>query len=241
MTIYDRKKRAKPFTDAFVAKRPRGRPRGKCNELGHADVPLLSGKRKRAAAAPEHVGSPSGFRDQRKDVRDILDRSRVRRSTNLGCALDTRMLARYALLRDGANGKKEGVKELADEFEVHRSHVTNDVIPRALDESRGKNPLAFSVENRCARIFTEEIDMFMVDKCIEWEGDFSWQEMATAVNREFSLPAGVPSAEGVRLHWPREAMITSATAPSDRVCYGMVVEFCRRECMCSHFHMCLYL
>lgn len=110
------------------------------------------------------------------------------------------MLARYAQLRDGTNGKKEGVKELAEEFEVHRTHVAQSIIPRALDESRGDNPLAHSVENRGPRIFTEDIDMFMTEQAIEWEGDFSWQEMATAVNEHFALPQNVPSADGTRRH-----------------------------------------
>ena len=109
--------------------------------------------------------------------------------------------------------RRQGVAELAEEFGRHRTFVTQHVIPRVLDESRTDRPLAYRVDHRGPVIFTEDVDAFMADQAIEWEGDFSWEEMAAAVNKEYSLPEGVPSREGVRLH----CKITGWTKTRQRV------------------------
>ena len=77
--LYDRTERAVPYMEATSAKRPRGRPRGQCNELGvNGDGPAVSGKRRRVQVEPSAVGSPSGFRDQRKAAKDCKARARER-------------------------------------------------------------------------------------------------------------------------------------------------------------------
>ena len=55
-------------------------------------------------------GTPTGFRDQRGAAKDVAARDRARRLNNLTAAENTRLLARYAQLKDGPNGKKEGVQ-----------------------------------------------------------------------------------------------------------------------------------
>ena len=110
------------------------------------------------------------------------------------------MHARYATLPTDANGKKEGVRDLADEFGVDDQYIDKNLLPRALGEQRSEDPLAFKVDERQPTIFTEDVDAFMVDQGLKWDGEFSWQEMADAVNKEYELPEGVPSHEGVRKH-----------------------------------------
>jgi hypothetical protein len=156
------------------------------------------GKRKRTKPEKD-FGSPTGFRDKRGAAKDVSVRAYARRSTNLTVAENTRMLARYALLKDGPNGKKEGVADLAAEFGVDERHITQGIVPRALDEQRS-NPMAHFVDNREPAIFTEDVDAFMVDQSVKWDGQFTWQELADAVNEEYELPEGVPTETGTRKH-----------------------------------------
>lgn len=72
--------------------------------------------------------------------------------------------------------KKEGVHALTEEFGRHREYVTQNIIPRALDDTRVEVPLAHRVDRRAPVIFTEDVDAFMCDQALEWEGDFSWAE-----------------------------------------------------------------
>ena len=145
-------------------------------------------------------GSPTGFRDKRGAAKDVAARSYARRSNNLSAAENTRLLGRYAQLKDGPNGKKEGVADLAAEFGVDAHFITHSLLPRALDDQRDEAPLAYQVDKREPVIFTEDVDAFMVDQGLKWDGEFSWQEMADAVNKEYGLPVGVPSASGTRKH-----------------------------------------
>ncbi|KAL1518628.1 hypothetical protein AB1Y20_002916 [Prymnesium parvum] len=111
----------------------------------------------------------------------------------------TKLLAEYAVL-PMAYGLKEGVAELEQRYGVARGYIAKYLLPSALSDARGAAPLSHQTDKRRSRIFDAAIDEFMVDKGLEWDGDFSWQEMATAVNTQFELPSGVPSADGVRRH-----------------------------------------
>ena len=80
------------------------------------------------------------------------------------------------------------------------NYIVRSLLPAARDESRSENPLAFQTDERGPRILVPDVDEFMVDQALLWGGDFSWADMAAAVNQDFDFPDNVPSAEGVRLH-----------------------------------------
>lgn len=99
-----------------------------------------------------------------------------------------------------AGKHKSCVAELELEAGVEPGYIRRCLLPKAQDTSRGENSLAFQVDKRGPVIFTEDVDAFMVDQALQWEGDFSWQEMAAAVNEAYGLPEGVPDGTGVRKH-----------------------------------------
>ena len=178
----------------------RGRPPGKCNELGAA-VTVLLGKRSRTATKKdEDLVQTAPLRDQRLDVTEQAFRKR--RKQNVRPGDKTRMLARVVEASITASGKALGKRkqEIMDEEGVDRSFIGRSLIRPALDESRGEQPLAMPVQNRSPSIFTENVDEFMAGQAILWEGDFSWAEMAAGVNKEYGYAPGVPSGSGCRKH-----------------------------------------
>ena len=126
----------------------RGRPSGKCNELGAA-APVLLGKRSRTATKKdEEMVEAATLRDQTKDVTEQAFRKR--RKHNLGPGDKTRMLARVVEASITANGKALGKRkrELMDEAGVVKSFIGRSLLKPGMDESRGEQPLAMPVENR---------------------------------------------------------------------------------------------
>ena len=154
-------------------------------------------KRKPVPRSDLDFGSPTGFRDQRGSYKDVAARDRARRSKNLSSKLQVQLLAQYATLKVGSNGKKEGVRDLCEEFAVDKDYVTDHLLFRGLDADRD---MEHKVDARKPTIFTEDVDEFMLEQGLKWDGDFSWQEMADAVNEKFELPPNSPSGEGVRKH-----------------------------------------
>ena len=179
----------------------RGRPSGKCNELGAA-MPVLLGKRSRTATKKdEEMVEAAPLRDKRLDVTEQAYRKR--RKQNLGPGDKTRMLARVteaAMASADASAAKKVQQEVVAEAGVVRHYMGTYLLPQALDESRGEHRLAMSVDNRSPSIFTEDVDEFMAGQALLWEGDFSWAELAAAVCKEYALAPGVPSPSGTRKH-----------------------------------------
>jgi hypothetical protein len=184
--------------------RPRGRPRGKRNELAQL-APVLAGKRPRTSTVKdEELVQAPRLRDKTKEDTEVAYRKR--RKTNLRAGEKVRMLARVAeAAMDAESGevplpkRKRALEEEAGVGDK-RQYVGRSLLKPALDASRGEQPLAFPVENRAPSIFTEDVDAFMAGQALLWDGDFSWAEMAAAVNKEYEYPAGVPSGEGCRKH-----------------------------------------
>ena len=126
---------------------------------------------------------------------------RTRREANLSSQQRTKLLAEYSLLPTAVGGlKKVGVAKLEDKWCVSRGYIRRCLLPNAMADDRGTSPLKTQVNNRKPRVFTEEMDQFMTDQALKWEGEFSWQDMANAVNEKFELEEGVPSLDGVRKH-----------------------------------------
>ena len=109
-------------------------------------------KRKPVPRSDLDFGSPTGFRDQRGSYKDVAARDRARRSKNLSSKLQVQLLARYATLKVGSNGKKEGVRDLCEEFAVDKDYVTDHLLFRGLDADRD---MEHKVDARKPTIFTE--------------------------------------------------------------------------------------
>ena len=164
-------------------------------------MPVLLGKRTRTAVLKdEELVEAAPLRDKTKDDTEVVYRKR--RKHNLGPGDKTRMLARVVEASITASGKALGKRkrELMDEAGVDKRFVGRSLLAPALDESRGEQPLSFPVENRSPSIFTEDVDEFMAGQALLWDGDFSWAELAAAVNKEYGLAPGVPSGSGCRKH-----------------------------------------
>ena len=110
----------------------------------------------------------------------------------------TNLLRRMA--QTCSSGTKRKLSELADEHGLESRNMRSRLIAKATDETRSESPLAYQVSKRKPSIFTADVDAFMVEQSIKWDGEFTWQEMADAINEKYSLPAGVPSYAGVRKH-----------------------------------------
>lgn len=67
-------------------------------------------KRKPVPRSDLDFGSPTGFRDKRAVAKDVAARDRARRSKTLSSQQQVQLLARYATLKVGPNGKKDGAR-----------------------------------------------------------------------------------------------------------------------------------
>jgi hypothetical protein len=164
-------------------------------------MPVLLGKRTRTAVqTDEELVQAAPLRDKTQE--DTKVAYRKRRKSNLKAWEKTRMLASIVEASIESSGRALGKRkrELTDEQGVSRDFVTRSLVRPAMDESRSEQPLAHKVENRSPSIFTEDVDQFMAGQALLWDGDFTWAEMAAAVNKEYDLPPNVPSGEGCRKH-----------------------------------------
>ena len=122
---------------------PRGRPRGRCNELGSPPV-LVGAKRNRTATkTDEQIVQAAPLRDWRKIVTGDGWAFRKRRKTNIGAGDKTRMLARVAEVAIASSTEEvDKVKRgLRAEAGVAHQFISRSLVKPALEETRGEQPL----------------------------------------------------------------------------------------------------
>ena len=147
---------------------------------------------------------------RQRPVKGAPVRLRKQRRKNLTSDEKIAMLAQYtAVTKEEADGRMlpGAAKRLTEEYGVSRSYITQRLLPQAKDATR-KNRFHYQSHERKPRLFTPEVDDFVIDKGLQWEGDFTWKEMAQAVNKEFRLERGRPSAEGLRSHCRKKGWTT---------------------------------
>ena len=131
--------------------------------------------------------------EQRPDDSCFVDR---KRHGNLSESERAELLARYALLPTGPNGKKIGVAALEAEFGRSPGYISRTLLPRCAAQEADSRPLAHTRQCQAYKL-TEDVTIFLAWTTAEAEGEITWSELAQEAAEEFDLEL---SAEGVRKH-----------------------------------------
>ena len=60
---------------------------------------------------------------------------------------------------------------------MQKGYFFRRVLGRACDDARGRDYLARKLATKERRIFTAEVDAFLQEQALKWEGDFSLPDM----------------------------------------------------------------